>query len=261
MKDLGNVSVTCENVKNMTASKRRVLKAWWSQLENVVNILDADAGIANCRLLFHNKVPLICLSEKIFLSACINMLGAMYNMTCTYMPENNRFYVGSTPGLAYVDPIKNACTANDLARLNILIDGGFDVNKDYGNGRNALHWSAYYGCRLDVFHRILENITDVNAFDCSLDTALVIAARDNHVDLVKALMKHPEINLNMQCSYGSTALHWAVIESHPDIVVELLKSDNIDCTRKNRGGNTPLEMSVSAVRPECEQLLLAHLSS
>jgi len=260
VKDLGNVSVTCQNVKKMTVSKLHVLKAWWSQLENLVNILDADAGIANCRLLFHNKVPLATWnSQETFLSACCKMLGAMYNMTCTYMPENNRFYVGSTPGLAYVDPIKNACRTNDLARVNILIDGGFDVNKDYGNGRNALHWSAYYGCRLDVFHRILENITDVNAFDYSLDTALVIAARDNHVDLVKALMKHPEINLNMQCSYGSTALHWAVIENHLDIVVELLKSDNIDCTRKNRGGNTPLEMAV-AVRPECEQLLRAHLS-
>lgn len=260
MKDLGNVSVTCENVKEITASKRRVLKAWWTQLEHVVNVMDEDAGIESDRLLFYNKVPLATWkNQDIFLNACCKMLGAMYNMTCTYMQEKNRFYVGSTPGLAYVDPIKNACTANDLDRLNILLDGGYDVNKYCGNGRNALLLAALKGCRLDVFQRILENITDVNAFDHSLDTALVIAARENHLDLVKALMKHPEINLNMQCEYKSTALHWAVIENNPAIVAQLLSDERIDIWRRNVYGCTPVELAV--IRPECKELLQAHLSS
>lgn len=258
MKDLGNVSVTCENVKETTASKRRVLKAWWTQLEHVVNVMDEDAGIASCRQLFHNKVPLVWRSENIFLSACEKMLGAMYNMACLYVPEANRFSVDETSGLAYMNPIMNACTANDLDRLDILLDGGYDVNTANGNGPNALHWVALNGCRLDFFHRILENITDVNAQDKDGDTALMLAAVGNHLDLVKALLKHPNIDLNVQDFDKDTALHFAVIENHPAIVEELLKSDNLDCTLTNDEGMTPLQLAIDNNHLECEQLLRAH---
>lgn len=259
MKDLGNVSVTCENVKETTASKRRVLKAWWTQLEHVVHRGDADAGIASCRRLFHNKVPLATWNNQgMFLSACMQMLGAMYSMTCSYMEDKNCFYVGRTPGLAYLDPIKNACRANYLDRLNILIDGGYDLNKTDGNGSNALHWAAEFGCRLDFLRRILENIADVNVFNKYEMTALMEAVAWNRLDMVVLLMNHPNIDLNVQGWSNYTALHFAVDGNHPAILTQLLSDDRVDSGISDTDNQTPLSLAIRYQFAECEQRLRAH---
>jgi ankyrin repeat protein len=259
VKELGDVSATRKNVKNMTASKLHVLKAWWSQLENVVNVMDEDAGIESDRRLFYNKVPLATWkNQDIFLSACIKMLGAMYNMTCSYMQDKNSFYVGATPGLAYMDPIKNACTANDLARVNILIDGGYDLNKTDRRGQNALYKAVDACCSIPLVGKILDNITDVNAHDDEGKTALMWATQYSEAEHVKLLMEYPNVDPNVQNRYGMTALHLAVTYNCVPTITELLNGENIDCTLLDCEGITPLQMAVDAVRPACEQLLRAH---
>lgn len=243
----------------MTASKLHVLKAWWSQLENVVNVMDEDAGIESDRRLFYNKVPLATWkNQDIFLSACIKMLGAMYNMTCSYMQDKNSFYVGATPGLAYMDPIKNACTVNDLARVDILIDGGYDLNKTDRRGQNALYKAVDACCSIPLVGKILDNITDVNAHDDEGKTALMWATQYSEAEHVKLLMEHPNVDPNVQNRYGMTALHLAVTYNCVPTITELLNGENIDCTLLDCEGITPLQMAVDAVRPACEQLLRAH---
>ena len=66
------------------------------------------------------------------------------------------------------------------------------------------------------------------------ETALMIAARNNQLDEVISLMKHPGIDLNVQGSNNNwTALHWAVFSNRPAIVSLFLSDDKMDASLKD----------------------------
>ena len=68
---------------------------------------------------------------------------------------------------------------------------------------------------------LLEGGADVNIRDEDGSTALMCAAEHGHMDIVKLLMKHPEININAVDNDGATALRVAMDASHRDIGVLL----------------------------------------
>ena len=145
-------------------------------------------------------------------------------------------------------PLFAAIGENDQDAVEEFLRNGADPNEVDEDGYNALHWGAYIGCRLTTFNLILEKIEDVNAVTPdSLDTALMLAARRNHLDIVGSLMNHPDIQLNVQNRtllnfeiLDETALHMAVVWNHPAIVRQLLSDDRIDTSLKNHYGRTPL---------------------
>jgi ankyrin repeat protein len=89
-------------------------------------------------------------------------------------------------------------------------------------------------------------------------TALIIAARNNQLDVVISLMNHPRIDLNVQCYFSYTALHWAVDFNHPAIVAQLLSDDKIDFRLKNKWNYTPLKLATSWGKDECVKLFRQH---
>ena len=145
-------------------------------------------------------------------------------------------------------PLFAAIRENDQDAVEEFLRNGADPNEVDEDGYNALHMAARAGCRLTTFNLILEEIDDVNAVsDESLDTALMLAARSNHLDIVVSLMNHPDIQLNVQNRsllnfeiLDETALHMAVVWNHPAIVRQLLSDDRIDTSLKNHYGRTPL---------------------
>ena len=121
-------------------------------------------------------------------------------------------------------PLNAALEAKDEDAAEALLDGGDDPNEVDGSGRNALHWAALKGCRLPLFHRILAMIHNVNAVTTDIygKTALMMAAKSNHLDMVVSLMNHRGIDVNVQGGFdNSTALFHAVLNNNPAIVAQL----------------------------------------
>ena len=161
-----------------------------------------------------------------------------------------------------VPPLVAAIYAKDEDAVEVLLDGGASVNDTDGHGRNALYWAVEKGCRLPLFHRILEKIENVNAVttDILRQTALMRAARFNHLDMVVSLMNHPGIDLNVQDRYNRTALHYAVSFNRLAIVEKLLSDDKIEpsliikAIAKSGLQYTPLELAESLKLPDIVSL-------
>ena len=158
-----------------------------------------------------------------------------------------------------VPPLVAALEADDEYAAEVLLDGEADPNEVDGHGRNALHITAWYGCRLPLFHRILGMIHNVNAVTNGGRTALMRAAEFNHLDMVVSLMNHRGVDVNVQDNYHwATALHKAVYDNRPAIVAQLLRDDSIDTSLKDNCYGTPLKTAIRLEFDECEKILREH---
>ena len=158
-------------------------------------------------------------------------------------------------------PLCAALKAKDEESAEALLYGDADPNEVDGNGWNALHRAAREGCRLPLFHRILGMIHNVNAVTTSFPgtTALMIAARSNHLDMVVSLMNHQGIDLNVQDRFNNyTALHYAVLNNSPAIVAQLVSDDRVDTSLKATFNCTPLKQAILDGHAECEKILREH---
>ena len=271
--DLCRAIWTCREWLFLLLSRCRALSAWWIQLGKLV--ADMGDGDAFRRRLFAKKFPLLFWDDPdVFHSSCVELMGAIYNMAPTYVPDRHIFYVDLVPmEHPNIEPMSNACKYYDLPRLNILLDGGYDVN-DKDHRGNALHHLARQ--RLDtvtpekilVWHRVLNDINDINETDIVHygDTALVLAARGHsHPEYIKLLMDYPGIDMNAKGTVDRTTLHWAVLqcvryEHGPDVVALLLSDPRVDCTIEDHYGFTPYGLTTAYNRDltECAALFVAH---
>ena len=131
------------------------------------------------------------------------------------MPLPRRLIVGALERFNYeramakyslnseVPPINYALEEKDEESVDALLTGGQDGGQDPNQvdeiDRNALHTAAFIGCSLPLFNRILGMIHNVNAVDYyDKYTALILAADQNHLEMVTALLNHPEIDVNVE---------------------------------------------------------------
>ena len=72
-------------------------------------------------------------------------------------------------------------------------------------------------------------------------TALHRAALNNHVEVVKLLLAHPDINVNVQSVYGYTPFSYSCGSANTILVAQvLLKDPRVDVTLDDNNGQTPL---------------------
>jgi hypothetical protein len=147
--------------------------------------------------------------------------------------------------LEFLTPLGAALSEGDEDAVEVLLDGGDDPNERDTDDMNALHryLSSYSSISLPLFHRILGMIHDVNYCPYKRMTLLMYAAQGKHLDVVTALMNHPEIDVNIQNRYLDTALHCAVSSGDPAIVKQLLTDDRIDTGIRDSVG-TPLKVAI-----------------
>ena len=67
-------------------------------------------------------------------------------------------------------------------------------------------------------------------------TALTLAAYEGHVEVVKALLAHSEIDVNAKIENGATALMLAAWEGREDVVNALLAHSKIDVNAEGNYG-------------------------
>ena len=68
---------------------------------------------------------------------------------------------------------------------------------------------------------LVEQGADINAVNEDGYTALMLAARNGHLETVQALMEVPGIDTNKKNNYGSNAMHYAAMYAHREVVQAL----------------------------------------
>ncbi|MDR3086933.1 MAG: ankyrin repeat domain-containing protein [Azoarcus sp.] len=103
--------------------------------------------------------------------------------------------------------------------INLLLDKG--ARTDHGGiGWTALHYAALEG-KLNILERLLAARANVNALTPNLSDALMLAARNGHIDIVRRLLKTP-IALDRRNERELTAEEWAREKGNTDIA-DLIK--------------------------------------
>ncbi len=102
-----------------------------------------------------------------------------------------------------------------------------------------------------VFHDLT---ADVNHRGLDQWTALHFAANEGHLDVIKELLKHEELELEPMSSINRTPLHLAAIRGYTNIVRFLLensKPGTVDKNVKDFDENTPLHYASEYGHFEC----------
>jgi len=93
---------------------------------------------------------------------------------------------------------------------------------------------------VESLFQMVPELVDVNATANYGLTALYLAAREGYADIVKILLKAPEIEVNCQNSEGCTPLFVAAKEDRQEIVELLMADERTDPNIQNAEGCSPL---------------------
>ncbi|WP_428075598.1 ankyrin repeat domain-containing protein [Candidatus Avelusimicrobium luingense] len=133
-----------------------------------------------------------------------------------------------------------------------MLKGGIDPNVSNEKGNTPLIISSSLG-DLPSVRNLLAYRADVNAVNNDGNTALIYAARYNHPEVVRELLKpqtmQAPINVNAQNNLGQTALYWAAAKGYTDIVKRLLAAD-ADATIAANDGLVPYAIAKQKKRTE-----------
>jgi ankyrin repeat protein len=117
------------------------------------------------------------------------------------------------------DALYSAVRANDLARLQTLVDGGADVNAaDARGGSTPLMHAAAVGS-LESMKLLIDHKADVNAANTGGVTALMMSVTD--IDKVRLLVEHGA-DVNAATKRGRTPLILAALSDGSAPIVRLL---------------------------------------
>ena len=98
---------------------------------------------------------------------------------------------------------------------------------------------------------------DVNAQNAAGDSALMLACKNNHLDLIKMLAERNQTNIHLTNQDGDTALHVACAK-HLKQAIPILLACNASVILKNRSGHTPIFTACKYGDSEILRLLLSH---
>ena len=156
--------------------------------------------------------------------------------------------VNKTGGRYGSTPLHLAADHHDKKAVALLLAyTKIKVNKKDRYGCAPLHLAAAYQCyeNIEVVTALLAHPNiNVNIQTTKEGwTPLFSAIKMNNKETAAALLAHPKINVNIQDEKGNTPLHKVVCFLCKEIAVMLLKDPIIDVNMKNKNGFTPLNMA------------------
>ena len=135
-----------------------------------------------------------------------------------------------------------ACLAGDIVEAtNLLSSEGVTVNHiNQRTGATPLHTVCAKG-HVDVLKELLKRPELlVNQPDYDRTTPLYMACQENHVHVVQELFKHDGLQVNLAQAEGATPLYAASQFGHVDVVQVLLTRTDLLLNQPFNDGATPL---------------------
>jgi len=159
---------------------------------------------------------------------------------------------------------RNTCYSKP-STIKVLIDGGADVNAQSICGWNPLSLfinNSISASSLEGLKILFDNGADINIQNLTEQlTPLMLACKvypgDCSTACLSYLIERKEINLNVQCLQGWTALMYAVAYSRDPKPVELLlKAWEINLNIQNNDGDTALMLSLKFLKNDIRMKML-----
>ncbi|KAM7312463.1 E3 ubiquitin-protein ligase MIB2 isoform X1 [Ixodes scapularis] len=120
--------------------------------------------------------------------------------------------------------------------VELLLQCAASVEAQDDDGDTALHYAAF-GNQPVIMEQLLKAGAHVNAVNKAKCTALHVAVNKQHANCVRVLLKFRSIlNVNIQDSYGDTALHDAIGKDNLEIIDLLINVPEVDFSLKNKRG-------------------------
>ena len=138
-------------------------------------------------------------------------------------------------------PIMYAALGGSLEIVNLFIDNGADLNAVAKNGWSGLMIAAAKGY-VDVARALLKRNVDPNLEDVYLWSPLMRAVYEDRKEIVALLVSYPATDINHRGENNITALHLAARQGHADLV-ELLVKNGADRSAEDIEGRTPYHIA------------------
>ena len=145
---------------------------------------------------------------------------------------------------------------HDAVKMLIAVDGSetlCDIK-----GRNALHYAALYG-DVDMMNICLHSAISKASVDKQQQTALMMACMAPNLDAAQILVDSG-VDINKPDEFGLTALHYAVEKNVVAMVELLLGAPEIDVNIQDSYGKTPFDFlqEKSPASDKISALLIRH---
>ena len=157
------------------------------------------------------------------------------------------------------------CKYGDLEGVKAALQSGADVNtKGVLNSMTGLMWAVSLPVRKNSIP-VVELLLDRPNIDVNLKcvhgrSALFAAVKSKNIEALKLLLKVPNIDVNIVDNVGNSAVHVAVFEKNIEALKLLLNVPNIDVNTVNNDGWSALHAAVYSHNDEGLKLLLSHPS-
>jgi ankyrin repeat protein len=132
----------------------------------------------------------------------------------------------------------------DIPGIRSWLASGSHVNTVNDTGWTALALASREGHRELVQELLATDGIDPGVLVRFHGTALHLAAGQGHSGVVAKLLAHPKVNANALDENGRTPLHNAAFGGHNACIVELLSSDNVDQQIHDADGACALDLAI-----------------
>ena len=171
----------------------------------------------------------------------------------------------SQPGLDIEAPQADGTTAlyraglaGNRAAFDMLLKRGAAPNSRNVDNQWTVLMCAVAQGREEIVDALLRSPdVEVNAVDDFRNTALHMAAQRGHVEMVERLLSHPGVQVNLSNHLGWTALTQAAFAGHADVLRRLLARPELEVNAVDTQQQTALFHAVCAGQADSVRLLLA----
>lgn len=189
----------------------------------------------------------ICSGSSDILKHCVNLENSLYKAVISRKFSSLKYIIQN-----FMNPIDPMYSVLDKAFMYACIENDYRmIDELYNNSArsflidgqmNAIHGSVLRS-NIDVVEFLLKiPATSPNEI-LRGTTPIIIAAENNEIEIVKALVARDDMNYHMTAA-GKSPLFIAAEKNFPEIVSLISKAKNVDLNEGDNRGNTPLSIAI-----------------